>query len=95
MGYYIEVPENHNKAQQIVELYGGRTVSFPPQFEDITPDEAIICVVDNGPFEAAAFCFSQQELVAFSDYDGRPREWVIMSRKKACELTGYEEGVIG
>ena len=91
MGYYIEVPKNKGKAQQIVELYGGRIALRPPSFEDITPDEAIICVVDNGPFEAAAFCFDQRELRDFSFYDGRPRTWVIMNRQKACKLTGYEE----
>ncbi len=91
MGYYIEVPRNKGKAQQIVELYGGQIVFRPPSFEDITPDEAIICVVDNGPFEAAAFAFNQDELHVFTHMDGRPRTWVIMNRQKACELTGYEE----
>lgn len=91
MGYYIEVPENKGKAQQIVELYGGTIVPGPLSFEDVTPDKAIICVVDNGPFEAAAFAFNQRELHYFSSLDGRPRTWVILDRKKACELTGYRE----
>ena len=91
MGYYIEVPENKGKAQQIVELYGGRIVLSPPLFEDIAPDEAIICVVDNGPFEAAAFCYNQDELYAFTHMDGRRRVWVVMDRRRACDLTGYEE----
>lgn len=89
MGYYIEVPENKDKAQQIVELHGGRIVSGPPSFEDITPEEAIICVVDNGPFEAAGFAYNQAELLVFSHHDGRPKTWVIMNRQIACELTGY------
>jgi len=91
IGYYIEVPKNKDKAQQIVELYGGRVVLKPPQFEDITPDDAIICVVDIGLFEAAGFAYNQRELHAFTIPDGRSRVWVIMSRKKACELTGYED----
>lgn len=91
MGYYIEVPENHGKAQQIVDLYGGRIIYEPPTFENITPGYAIICVVDNGPFEAAGFAYNQAELNVFTVPDGRPRVWVIMDRKKACELTGYEE----
>ncbi len=91
MGYYIQVPKDKNKAQQIVELYGGRIAVVPPSFEDIIPDEAIICVIDNGSFEAAAFCYNQRELHAFTYMDGRRREWVIMNRQKACELTGYEE----
>ena len=90
MGYYIEVPEPEGKAQQIVDLYGGKIISIPPSFEDITPGKAIICVMDNGPWEAAGFAYNQRELEAFSSYDGRPRTWVIMDRKKACELTGFD-----
>ena len=91
MGYYIQVPKNKGKAQQIVELHGGQIVSRPPTFEDITPDEAIICVVDNGHYEAAAFAFNQDKLYVLTHADGRPRTWVIMNRRKACELTGYRE----
>lgn len=91
MGYYIEVPSNKGKAQQIVELYGGRIAFNPPLFEDISPDEAIICVVDNGLFEAAAYCYNQEELNEFSFNDGRPRMWVIMNLQKARKLTGFEE----
>ena len=91
MGYYIQVLKNKGKAQQIVDLYGGRIALSPPSFEDIAEGEAIICVVDNGPFEAAGFCFNQRELNDFSYYDDRPRVWVVMGRKRACELTGYEE----
>ena len=90
MGFYIEVPKNKDKAQQIVELYGGQIVLSPPSFEDITPNDAIICVVDNGIYEAAGFAFDQEELLRFSIPDGRLRMWVIMDRKKACELTGYK-----
>ena len=93
MGYYIEVPKSKGKAQQVVELYGGRVAPYPPSFEDITPDEAIICVVDNGPFEAAGFAYDQDELYRFTNIDGRRRTWVIMSRRKACKLTDYEEEV--
>ncbi len=46
-------------------------------------DKAIICVVDNGPFEAAGFAYSQRELDFFSIPDGRPRTWVVMDRKRS------------
>ena len=82
---------NKGKAEYIAEEYDGILLDTPPMFEDITPDKAIICIIDNGPFEAAGFCFSQSELHDFLYRDGRPRTWVIIDRKKACELTGYEE----
>jgi len=93
MGFYIEVTKNRGKAQQIVKLYGGRIVHYAPTFDDITQNDAIICVVDNGLFEAACFCHSQDELRRiWSGITGRPVTWVIMDRTKACELTGYVEG---
>jgi len=95
MGYYIEVPEKKGKAQQIVELYGARIVDSVPSFNDLKSGEAIICVVDNGPWEAAGFCYNEQEFDEFvaPDFFGpnRPRTWVIMSRYLACKLTGYKE----
>lgn len=91
MGYYIEVPHNKGKAQQLVELYGAEILSKAPEFWVKGPKQAIICVVDNGPFEAAGFCFSRRELEDFKVPDGRPRTWLLMDRKKACELTGYGE----
>lgn len=93
MGYYIEVPNKKGKAQQIVELYGGRILSDTPTFEDAKPDEAIICVLDNGLWEAAGFAYDKAELEAFTRPDmyckQRPRTWLIMERKKAIKLTGF------
>lgn len=89
MGYYIEVPQHKGKAQQIIDLHGARWSPDVPSFKDIKEDEAIICVVDNGPFEAAAFVYNEDELAEFARPDGRPKYWLIMDRAKAEELTGY------
>ena len=91
MGFYIQVPQHKGKAQQIVELYEGRIIPCPNRFEDIPSNEAIICVVDNDLFEAAAFCYNQDEFRVFSSPDRRPIVWVVIDRKKACELSGYLE----
>ena len=93
MGYYIEVPEDKGKAQQILDLFGGRILPEAPAFEDAGANEAIICVVDNGSFEAAAFCYNPDELRVFKEPDQgqqRPRTWLIIDRTKARQLTGYE-----
>ena len=91
MGYYIEVPKNHNKAKQIVEMYGGEILSKVPVWEELKSEEAAICVIDNIDFEAAGFAYSKQELKEFSDpRDNRFKTWVIMDRKKAEELTHFK-----
>ena len=93
MGYYIQGP-NKSKAQYIVSEYDGKIVPAPEKFSDVPADKAIICVVDNGPFEAAAFAYDEREFDAFkgdeNGHDRRPRKWVIMDRAKAIELTGYD-----
>ena len=92
MGYYIEVPENKGKAQQIAYLYGARMLDRQPNYSDAGPDEAIICVLDNGPFEAAGYAYSEDEFNEFAAPDfgyQRPRTWLIMGREKAEKLTGF------
>jgi len=67
MGYYIEVPGKKQKAEQLVELYGAEILSDEPRaLEDVPTGKALICVLDNGSFEAAGFCYSQREFEAFS-----------------------------
>ena len=92
MGYYIEVPEVKGKAQQIVDIHGAELLErVPLSVGDVPEDKAIICVVDNGPFEAAAFAYNDMELREFARPDPRPKAWLLMDRAKACELTGYKD----
>ena len=92
MGFYIQVPENKDKARQLVELYGAEIIPLrPTSLTDVPSDKALICVVDNGAFEAAAYAFDERE---FSDFcwtpqDPRPRTWVLMDKEKAEELSGF------
>lgn len=94
MGYYIETPWNKNKAMQICEAVPGTIVldlADTFQFSDIPEDKALICIVDNGPFEAAAYCYSPEELNEFRKEDGRPKKWLLMPRDKAEKLSGYKK----
>lgn len=91
MGYYIEVPNKKGKAQQLVDLYGARVLNEKPSFGEVAPDKAIICVLDNGSFEAAGYAFNEQELGEFAFPDGRPRIWLLMDLVTVRRLTGYTE----
>ncbi len=92
MGYYVEVPENKGKAEQIASIHGGMVLPEPPNsYESVPSDQAIICVVNNGAFEAAAFCYSEKEFNYFKVPDSRPRTWILMDREKACKLTGFKD----
>jgi hypothetical protein len=85
MGYYLQTPENLNKAQQLVELYGASPIE-PPKTFDPPKDKFLICVVCNGPFDAAAVCYDTREFNEFSSLDSRPRSWLLMDRIKVIEL---------
>ncbi len=91
MGFYIQVPHNKNKAEQIRDLYGGEIIStIPLDYNELPEGKALIVIVDMGPFEAAGFCYSQAELTAFTDIlDTRPKKFVLLDRKKAEELSGF------
>lgn len=90
MGFYIEGPVT-SKAQFIVSEYDGKIIPQPKSFSDVPADKALICVVDNGPFEAAGYCFGEREFECFSSpRDIRERTWVIMDKAKAEKLTGYK-----
>jgi len=92
MGFYIGYPQDGDKVKLITEEYGGIILSEPPKPENFPSSQAIICVVDNGSWEAAAFCYKVEELQIFlDDTSERPKVWILMDRQKACELSGFED----
>lgn len=93
MGYYIETSSSKGKAMKLIRDYDAKLVMLLPEnLSEIPADQALICVVDNGPFEAAGYCFSQGEFKAFNrPTDDRPKTWLLMDKKKVHELTGYKD----
>jgi len=93
MGHYIQCERNVGKAQQIVLEHGAIAVANAPVNLDGIPDDmALICVVENGDFDAAALIHDQRELEDFSIYDtsGRYRTWLVMNKELAWRLSGYK-----
>ena len=92
MGYYIQTPSNTHKAEQLVQLYNAEILPFEvPEFKDIPEHRALICVVRNPMFDAAAYCFSESEWKVFTHNDGRMKTWLMMDKLLARELSGYVE----
>ena len=84
MGKYINtlptgeaLPAN-GKADLLLTIEGAKRI--PQPFIWV---EDIVCVVSNGSFEAAAYCYSPEELKAFSiGSDYRPKTWMIVPNAK-------------
>jgi len=83
MGYYINKPKNgefksasyNDKIAGLIE--DGAVITTGDKFE-----ENLVCVVNNGPFSAAAYCYSEAEFQAFKHPDGRPKTWLIYNEAK-------------
>ena len=89
MGYYInknskgENLQPHNKAYQLISD-GAKEINNPRQVVD-----DMVCVVENGMFDAAAYIYNQKEFEAFNDpIDLRRKTW--LKYEHASSLSGYE-----
>lgn len=92
MGYYIQVPENLNKAAQLVAIYQAEIIPEPLGFDEVPEGKGLVCVVQNPLFDAAAYCYNADEFEEFKRDDGRLKTWLLMDRAQAEELSGYSRG---
>lgn len=80
MGLYINsLPDGQqlgsvNKADKILASIPG-SIEIPAPTEFL---ENLVCVVDNGIFEAAGYAFCENEMRVFLTHDGRPKRWLIV-----------------
>ena len=75
MGAYVNPPDG--KKGKWLDENADRLVKPPAKYDEV-PGSLPVCLVDNGPFTAAAICFDQGELDEFnSPGDRRPREWFM------------------
>lgn len=93
MGYYIETETNKGKLEILVARYGAIRLTGKPT--EVNPEFVPVCVIDNGPFEAAAICYNKQEAEQFNQkHDPRKREWCLLSRLNAETLCPRVKGKI-
>lgn len=89
MGYYINTKRDgtplapRDKADSLI-ADGATEISEPTKWQ---PN--LVCVVQNGVFDAAAYAFSENEMRAFlpSFDDSRPRRWLIVP--DAAQRSGF------
>lgn len=92
MGYYLETPRLKDKARQLEKIYNARPVTMEEALEAIHAGTvAVMCVIRNPHFDAAAYCYSLAEFRRFNYVsDDRPRTWMIIDDKDMVEdLSGY------
>ena len=85
MGVYIN-PQTGSKEQWLASN-GEKIIGRVPTLNE-RAGYLPVCLVDNGPFTAAAVICSQDELEAFnSPGDWRPRQWFLVESKKLLEAS--------
>jgi hypothetical protein len=95
MGYYLQAApdQNFGKAEFLCQKYNGRVITVEEAKLLIgDPDKvALVCVVNNGIFEAAAYCYSAAEFEVFSSTgDIRPRTWLRFDNvSEIRQASGY------
>lgn len=92
MGYYLQTPgQNHQKASKLIDMYGGKIETELDWNKFRSKELALVCVVDNNIFEAAAFAYSQEEFDYFTQLnDTRKKTWISLPWAIACKESGYE-----
>jgi hypothetical protein len=87
MGYYLNRDSagsalpSVGKANALIRD-GGFEVSTPYEFV-----ENLVCVIENGMFDAALYCYSEDEFREAKYPCGRKKRWII--HKRAAEISGY------
>lgn len=86
MGYYIN-SDSHGRQlglRKVEALLNDGAILATGQ--EFLPD--LVCVIDNGMFQAAGYCYSEAEYQEFARPDGRKKTWMIYHHAK--ELSGYK-----
>ncbi len=92
MGFYIETSTTHGKDEYLIRK-GAIQVSLQQAREIVAENSlrTVVCVVDNGPFEAAAICVDSREFEAFArPGDMRPKVWLCMNKHDVLTISGHE-----
>jgi hypothetical protein len=92
VGFYIEVPQDKGKAEQMIQLHGAVSVFVgldrrPPRFDETPEGLTLLCVVENPGFDAVGIVYDEHEYRVFADpTDARPKTWLLIPDEKAREL---------
>jgi hypothetical protein len=98
MGYYINRDGDGNalnakgKADQLIKSGWAKEITSDDfTLNDFEENLAVLCVVENYHFDAIGFAFDENELKIFKHDDGRNKRWLLMDKKAAIYLSGYEK----
>ena len=86
MGFYVNPP--YMSKEIWLEAY---PVVDPQATGFIAGDELLVCLVDNGPFTAAAVAINKTEYDCFMRPDGRSKTWYRVPKQDLIKVGAIPE----
>lgn len=92
MGFYLQGPTLGKADYLLAEHTDFREVTCSEAaVARAMNDNAVVVIVENGPFDAAAFAFSDDEFEDFTQAnDLRPKRFLLGPKDLVEELSGYD-----
>jgi len=96
MGHYLNTSGKRplgpkHKGNTLIADAGAVPLFDPPEkFTDVPDGKALVCIIDNGPFEAALLVHNENEFRESTRINSRATVWLIMDKKLAHELAGFK-----
>jgi hypothetical protein len=92
MGYYIETPMIKGKADYLKERYKAEEIEEIGSLNEISKEDmALVCVLENGMWDAVAYIYDDNELKRAlpTSRDNRKRTWLLMDKTLVENLSNY------
>jgi hypothetical protein len=90
MGYYI----NYNSKGIALPACGKANALIADGAKEVSGnnyEENLVCVVENGLFDAAMYCYLDEYEYVKSNPDNRKKRWLVYEHAK--QLCGYDEAM--
>jgi hypothetical protein len=92
MGFYIETDTTLGKADWLIRHGDAQEIKQPRSLAEVPEDKALVVVVENGFFDAAAYAYDEGEFRAFTDPgDPRPQRFLLMDKDIVELHSGYAQ----
>ena len=81
MGYYIN-PKDGSQKEEWLDIYATQKLLEPPVWSEVIGSCLPVCLVDNGPFTAAAIAYDEREFNEFKndENDFRLKTWFVVKK---------------
>lgn len=87
MTLYLDLPGPRGKLGRLISQYGAEILAGPPGGLDEVPvSKALVCVSDQGDYEAVGYILTETEFATWMDHDDLDKTWLLMEQETADRL---------